>query len=485
VVITSPGVVAGIHSETGDIVWQRYFPGARLERVFLTLGSATDGNLECIIIGHSQGPGADTSLVLYLQPLTGADLKPKQQLSVKLVQAALAPLATKSHAQIVVAMDAQQGVHVFPDTDETRQLVAAKSGSIFFYLTEVGSSAMKGYVMIAQKRGQELSAKEAWTVVLPKSEAIAALAPHNTQEAIRSAGRVLGNRAVLLKYINANSLAVATESVSGEGDSQFSSSSPNVGAKEPCVRVYLVDAVTGAIIHNVVHKDAKGPVRLVQTENTLVYNYWNNRKQRFEISVLELYENNKQEILTAGQMMMYNDSKTSYSGYGMPPEKPRVLSQTYIMPVGVKKFDVTQSVHGITTRNILVALANDQVLSLDRKFLDPRRPVGKPSPEDMEEMLVPYQPFVPIVPTAILSYNHTVHQLRGFALAPARIESTSLMLAFGVDLFFTRVSPAKAFDCLGEDFNYVSLTLAVLGLASLSWIANWYANKSDLEKAWK
>jgi hypothetical protein len=76
-------------------------------------------------------------------------------------------------------------------------------------------------------------------------------------------------------------------------------------------------------------------------------------------------------------------------------------------------------------------------------------------------------------------------QLRGFALAPARIESTSLMLAFGVDLFFTRVSPAKAFDCLGEDFNYVSLTLAVLGLASLSWIANWYANKSDLEKAWK
>jgi hypothetical protein len=264
--------------------------------------TATDGNLECIIIGHSQGPGADTSLVLYLQPLTGADLKPKQQLSVKLVQAALAPLATKSHAQIVVAMDAQQGVHVFPDTDETRQLVAAKSGSIFFYLTEVGSSAMKGYVMIAQKRGQELSAKEAWTVVLPKSEAITALAPHNTQEAIRSAGRVLGNRAVLLKYINANSLAVATESVSGEGDSQFSSSSPNVGAKEPCVRVYLVDAVTGAIIHNVVHKDAKGPVRLVQTENTLVYNYWNNRKQRFEISVLELYENNKQEILTAGQV---------------------------------------------------------------------------------------------------------------------------------------------------------------------------------------
>ena len=31
------------------------------------------------------------------------------------------------------------------------------------------------------------------------------------------------------------------------------------------------------------------------------------------------------------------------------------------MPAAVKRFDVTQSVHGITTRNILVALANDKV----------------------------------------------------------------------------------------------------------------------------
>ena len=68
------------------------------------------------------------------------------------------------------------------------------------------------------------------------------------------------------------------------------------------------------------------------------------------------------------------------SSHGISTDKPRVLSQTYIMPVGVKKMDVTQCVHGITTRNILVALANDRVLSLDRKFLDPRRPVGKPTP---------------------------------------------------------------------------------------------------------
>jgi len=483
VVMTSPGVVAGIHSVTGDIVWQHYYADAQLERIFLTHGSATDGNLECVVIGKTTAQGKEQTLVVYLHPLTGAQLAPPQVVPVKLVQAAMAPLVTKSHSQVVVAMDTEQRVHVFPDTPEAKKLVAAKSGKIFFYVTHVGSSVMTGYVMTVAAGGS-LVAEQAWNVALPTNEAITSLAPHNVQEAIRSAGRVLGNRAVLLKYVNVNSLVIATESA-GQADSKEVSSAPTIGAKEPSVRIYLIDTVTGAILHSVVHKDAKGPVQLVQTENTVVYNYWNNKKQRHEISVMELYENSKQEILTAGHMMMYNDSKTTYSSHGISTDKPRVLSQTYIMPVGVKKMDVTQCVHGITTRNILVALANDRVLSLDRKFLDPRRPVGKPTPDDVEEMLVPYQPFVPIVPTAILSYNRTVHQLRGFAVAPARIESTSLMLAFGIDLFFTRVAPAKAFDCLGEDFNYTSLVLSTLGLGALSWLANWYASKKELEKGWK
>ena len=524
VVITSRGVVAGIHSDTGDIVWQRYYADAQLERVFLTRGSAADGQFECVVLGRATGGDKSQSLAIFLQPLTGSELRPLQRLPFHLVQAAMAPLLTKSHAQVVVGMDTERRVHVFPDTAEAWALVAGKSGKIFFYITEVGSSTMTGYVMLAGKGSRELMAEEAWTVALPSGEAITALAPHNAQEAVRSAGRVLGNRAVLLKYLNVNSLAVATESVGGQEDLKEVSSAPTVGAKEPCVRIYLIDTVSGAIIHSVVHKEARGPVQLVQTEHTLVYTYWNTKKERTEMTVMDLFENSKQEILTAGQMMMYNDSKTTYSSHGMQTDKPRVLTQTYIMPIGVKNLAVTQSVHGITTRNILVSLANDRVLSLDRKFLDPRRPLGKPTPDDMEEMLVPYSPFMPIVPTAILSYNQTVHQLRDFAVAPARIESTSLMLAFGlssprreregdararvcvgalptckwrgkgkpltsrvpgVDLFFTRVSPAKTFDCLGEDFNYPTLILAILGLAALAGIANWYANKSELEKAWK
>ena len=44
----------------------------------------------------------------------------------------MAPLLTKSHAQVVVGMDTERRVHVFPDTAEAWALVAGKSGKTKF-----------------------------------------------------------------------------------------------------------------------------------------------------------------------------------------------------------------------------------------------------------------------------------------------------------------------------------------------------------------
>ena len=65
--------------------------------------------------------GKEQTLVVYLHPLTGAQLAPPQVVPVKLVQAAMAPLVTKSHSQVVVAMDTEQRVHVFPDAPEAKE----------------------------------------------------------------------------------------------------------------------------------------------------------------------------------------------------------------------------------------------------------------------------------------------------------------------------------------------------------------------------
>ena len=48
--------------------------------------------------------------------------------------------------------------------------------------------------------------------------------------------------------------------------------------------------------------------------------------------------------------------------------------------------------------------------------------------------------------------------------APALLESTSLILAYGLDMFLTRVAPSNTFDVLSENFNKAQLVFTVLGL---------------------
>lgn len=44
------------------------------------------------------------------------------------------------------------------------------------------------------------------------------------------------------------------------------------------------------------------------------------------------------------------------------------------------------------------------MVSVDRRFLDPRRPLEEPTKEQKEEKLVQYMPYLPVVPTQVLSY---------------------------------------------------------------------------------
>jgi hypothetical protein len=46
-----------------------------------------------------------------------------------------------------------------------------------------------------------------------------------------------------------------------------------------------------------------------------------------------------------------------------------------------------------------------QVYSLDKRFVDPRRPTTKPTPEDQEEGLLAYSPLISLVPTSVLSVS--------------------------------------------------------------------------------
>jgi len=242
---------------------------------------------------------------------------------------------------------------------------------------------------------------------------------------------------------------------------------------DPSIMVYLIDGVTGTVLDKLIHRGGTGPVHMVQSENTVLYHYWNAQAHQYEVSVLELY----QERDTSRPQ---DRNFSSYAGV-----VPVVLQQTYVFRTGVKCIGVTQSLKGITSKDILFGLQSDTVLSLNRQLLDPRRPTEEPTAAEREEGLIPYAPELPAESTMLITYNHTVPLLRAIVASHALIESTSLVLAYGLDLFFTRVTPSQTFDLLNEDFNYLGLIATVLIVALPIGLVYRMAKTKELKQAWK
>ena len=89
--------------------------------------------------------------------------------------------------------------------------------------------------------------------------------------------------------------------------------------------------------------------------------------------------------------------------------KPMVLQQSFIFPNPVRAIGVTQTVHGITHKQIVLGMASGQVAAIHKSFLDARRPPKhNVSNFDREEGLIPYDPTLPINTKLILNYYRRV-----------------------------------------------------------------------------
>jgi len=64
------------------------------------------------------------------------------------------------------------------------------------------------------------------------------------------------------------------------------------------------------------------------------------------------------------------------------------------------------------------------------------------------------------------------------------LEST-LILAYGRDLFLTRVSPSRAFDTPNPNFNRIQLALTVGGLAAAILLARPLVRSRNLKRCWQ
>uniref|UniRef100_F6S330 ER membrane protein complex subunit 1 n=1 Tax=Callithrix jacchus TaxID=9483 RepID=F6S330_CALJA len=457
VMVTASGKLFGIESSSGTILWKQYLPNVKPDSSFKLMVQRTTAHFphppQCTLLVKDKESGMSSLYVF--NPIFGkwSQVAPPV-LKRPILQSLLLPVMDQDYAKVLLLIDDEYKVTPFPATRNVLRQLHELAPSIFFYLVDAEQGRLCGY-----RLRKDLTTELSWELTIPPEvQRIVKVKGKRSSEHVHSQGRVMGDRSVLYKSLNPNLLAVVTESTDTHHERTF-------------IGIFLIDGVTGRIIHSSVQKKAKGPVHIVHSENWVVYQYWNTKARRNEFTALELYEGTEQ----------YN--ATAFSSLDRP-QLPQVLQQSYIFPSSISAMEATITERGITSRHLLIGLPSGAILSLPKALLDPRRP-EIPTEQSREENLIPYSPDVQIHAERFINYNQTVSRMRGIYTAPSGLESTCLVVAYGLDIYQTRVYPSKQFDVLKDDYDYVLISSVLFGLVFATMITKRLAQVKLLNRAWR
>ncbi|XP_050465418.1 ER membrane protein complex subunit 1 isoform X2 [Cataglyphis hispanica] len=459
VAVTAAGKLYGIETRRGEIIWQLRLPNIRgftklSNRMILYVQRGSrhfPHPPQCALLAEDKETGE--GVVYTFNPITGQPLDGLVKLGYKIKQSMLLHVTTDDFLRGILILDARDKVHVYPDSAIT---VAASLGKSTYLFTADQTTGILSGFSLSYSTTQELIAHKVWELLLsPRNQRITQVVAKNPIERVHSQGRVLSDRSVLYKYINPNLVAVVTEGIGH--------------AHKNTLNLYLLDVVSGAMIFSITHKRVRGPIHIVHSENWLVYGYFNEKGRRTEIATLELYEGKIQSNTT-----VFSSLATI--------KLPIVERQAFIFPASIEYMQETITEKGITSKHIIVALANGGILELPWMMVDPRRPTN---PEMREEGVIPYMPEIPIHMDAIINYNQSVSRVTGIHTSPSGLESTCLVFVHGLDLFYTRVAPSKTFDVLKEDFDYYLIVIVLAALLISSYITKKLASQKAQKQAWK
>ena len=226
--------------------------------------------------------------------------------------------------------------------------------------------------------------------------------------------------------------------------------------------ILVVDSMTGETIHSSVHDNVVPTLPFAATisENWFAYS----------LSEASSESGSRSSVLVVGDL--YESSipddrgATGNSSQRFPVSDPYIALQTYIIPEPISQLSVSQTGQGITSKELLAILPeSDSIVGIPKGVIDPRRPVGRdPSKIEQFEGLLKYAPALEFDPKWYLNHQRELFGIKNVTTSPAVLESTSLVFAYGLDVFGTRVSPSFSFDMLGKDFNKLQMLATVLAL---------------------
>lgn len=308
---------------------------------------------------------------------------------------------------------------------------------------------LKGFV------GIEPSSEAVWTFTPPSGEHILSYTTRPAKDPVASIGKVLGDRRVLYKYLNPNLVLVTAVSESARRAS-----------------IYLLDSASGQLLHTVSHYgvDISRPIPSTMSENWFSYSLAldatsSAASRGYLLVAAELFESPLPD--DRGPLGASSNSSTVHpAGVKGDIAKPYVLSQSYQIPEEISHMTVTQTRQGITSRELLVTLPDsNSIVGIPRQVIDPRRPIGRdPTSQEQSEGLVKYAPMILFDPKWHLNHKYEVMGIKEVITSESGLESTSLVFAYGLDIFGTRVAPSFAFDILGKGFNKVQMLITVAAL---------------------
>ncbi|KAI8141918.1 hypothetical protein BJV82DRAFT_670011 [Fennellomyces sp. T-0311] len=471
---TSTGqVIARDSSNAGVAVWSRYFGNVHFDHVVAVRSVSVKLPPLVVVIGHSGGAGYEETHFYRLNALTGEDyvassLSPEMQLffdpqlitETRIAKVMRLPIEeAEEHTHILALYEAGSSrVYIYPDTESARQSFQAYLEKFYFVQQSTGS--FKGYQVHEGFRGS-LTAQPVWTFDIPKDESVVAVSERQSYEKVALLGRVLGNRNVMYKYLNPHMFAVITTQ-----------------PQRNTLTVRLIDGVKGTVLYETVHHNVdavKNPVHVVQAEHWVVYHFFSNdsRNKGYQAVVLELYE---------GEYQNERIASSNFSSFDNV--RPYIQSSAYSFPYAVQSTGVTITRNGVSTKDILFGLTSNQIMGVNKRFLDPRRPKDKPSKEEQEEGLIPYSP-IPDERQLFLTYSLEVLGIKRIITTPTLLESTSVVFAYGLDTFFTQSSPSRQFDVLSEDFSKSQLIMTIVGLVVAIAIAGPMVRRKRVNALWQ
>eukprot|EP00522_Entomoneis_paludosa_P014083 CAMPEP_0172453476 /NCGR_PEP_ID=MMETSP1065-20121228/10774_1 /TAXON_ID=265537 /ORGANISM="Amphiprora paludosa, Strain CCMP125" /LENGTH=871 /DNA_ID=CAMNT_0013205659 /DNA_START=63 /DNA_END=2678 /DNA_ORIENTATION=- len=404
---------------------------------------------------------------------------------------------------------------VLPD-DDTKALAAsqvATSGTFangFFAHRLDKESATLESLQLAASDNQSVNAQVLGMAHFPGEKIVSVAYPYR-DEVIQSPCNVLGDQSLLLKYLNPHLVVVMTMTADESADSgkdlytsALKSANTDTTSKQkrkpagagsteaaplveedPNLFVNVLDSVSGRVLYRASHSNAvltPNPSMLV-SENWIFYSFMNARTRRAEIGVLSLYEG---MIDSKGlNALATPDQMTEFSSLDARESKPVVLAKTYSLAKPVTAMGITASRSGISSKKLIFASMDGQVYSVDRKMLEPRRPMGQVKDAEKEEGLRQYSELIPMITYLSLSYTQSVEGVQQIVSAPTDLESQTLVLAFGgPDIFFARTSPSRGFDLLPDSFNRVMLSVVVIVLITGALVLQRIVFSKTVQKGW-